>query len=270
MAKYLGETGLIYLWSKIKTWVSNYTKITSSTGKDTITAGNNSVDVYDWAQASTKPSYTVDELSDGTTYKRYSNTEKTKLSGIATGAEVNQNAFSNIKVGSTTIAADGKTDTLELVAGTSVTLTPDATNDKVTIGISTGAVPIATTTTPKMDGTAAVGSETKWAKGDHVHPSDTSKVSVSDTITESQINALFTTTTISFTIAGTTYQATSGMTWENWVSSNYNTGGFSLDGSSIYQSSSSKYVNYNSQEVQSTDTIVADASYTLNFSEDTE
>ena len=59
--------------------------------------------------------------------------EKTKLSGIASGAEVNQNAFSNVKVGSTTVAADGKTDTLELVAGSNVTLTPDATNDKVTI-----------------------------------------------------------------------------------------------------------------------------------------
>ena len=48
-------------------------------------------------------------------------------------AEVNQNAFSNVKVGSTTVAADSKTDTLELVAGTNITLTPDATNDKVTI-----------------------------------------------------------------------------------------------------------------------------------------
>ena len=36
-------------------------------------------------------------------------------------------------------------------------------------------VPSATTTTPKMDGTAAVGSETKWAKGDHIHPTDTSR-----------------------------------------------------------------------------------------------
>lgn len=59
--------------------------------------------------------------------------DKSKLNGIATGAEVNQNAFSNVKVGSTTIAADSKTDTLTLVAGSNVTLTPDATNDKVTI-----------------------------------------------------------------------------------------------------------------------------------------
>lgn len=57
----------------------------------------------------------------------------TKLNGIATGAQVNQNAFSNITVGSTTIAADSKTDTLTLVAGNNVTLTPDATNDKITI-----------------------------------------------------------------------------------------------------------------------------------------
>ena len=39
-----------------------------------------------------------------------------------------------------------------------------------------------TTTTPKMDGIAAVGSETKYAKGDHVHPSDTSRVPVTRTI----------------------------------------------------------------------------------------
>lgn len=62
-----------------------------------------------------------------------SSTDKSKLDGIASGAEVNQNAFGNVKVGSTTIAADGKTDTLELVAGSNVTLTPDGTNDKVTI-----------------------------------------------------------------------------------------------------------------------------------------
>lgn len=49
---------------------------------------------------------------------------------------VNQNAFSNIKVGSTTVAADSKTDTLELVAGSNIVLTPDATYDKVTIAVN--------------------------------------------------------------------------------------------------------------------------------------
>ncbi len=74
----------------------------------------------------------------------------TKLNGIATGAEVNQNAFSNVKVGSTTVAADAKTDTLELVAGSNVTLTPDATNDKVTIAATD------TTALGSMTGTLGV------------------------------------------------------------------------------------------------------------------
>ena len=105
-----------------------------------------------------------------------SSADKTKLNGVATGAEVNQNAFSNVKVGSTTIAADGKTDTLELVAGTNITLTPDATNDKVTIAAS-GVTPASAT--PKMDGTGAVGTSAKYAREDHVHPSDTKKVDTS-------------------------------------------------------------------------------------------
>lgn len=176
MAKYLGETGLVYLWGKIKTWVGNYTKITSTTGKDTITAGNNSIDVYDWAQASTKPSYTQDEITEGTTNKPFTATEKTKLSGIESGAEVNQNAFSNIKVGSTTVAADGKTDTVEFV-GSGITITPDATNDKITFTAPSGVSPY--TSNPAMNGTASAGSSDLYSRGDHVHPSDTSKVSTS-------------------------------------------------------------------------------------------
>lgn len=56
-----------------------------------------------------------------------------KLNGIATGAQANQNAFSNVKVGTTIVAADNATDTLEIVAGTNISITPDSTNDKVTI-----------------------------------------------------------------------------------------------------------------------------------------
>lgn len=65
-----------------------------------------------------------------------STTDKTKLDGIATGAEVNQNAFSNVKVGDVTVSADSKTDTLTLVAGSNVTITPDTANDKITIASS--------------------------------------------------------------------------------------------------------------------------------------
>ncbi|HHV62136.1 MAG TPA: hypothetical protein GXX51_05800 [Firmicutes bacterium] len=69
-----------------------------------------------------------------------SGADKAKLDGIQAGAEVNQNAFSQIKVGATTIDADSKTDTLELVAGANIALTPDATNDRLTIAV-TGTVP---------------------------------------------------------------------------------------------------------------------------------
>lgn len=47
--------------------------------------------------------------------------------------QVNQNAFSYVKVGNTSIAADNATDTLTMVASTNITITPDAANDKITI-----------------------------------------------------------------------------------------------------------------------------------------
>lgn len=49
---------------------------------------------------------------------------------------VNQNAFSNVKVGATTVTADSATDILEFVAGSNIVLTPDATNDKITIAVN--------------------------------------------------------------------------------------------------------------------------------------
>lgn len=53
--------------------------------------------------------------------------------------------FSNVKVGSTTITADSINDTLTLVAGSNITLTPDATNDKVTIAAKDTTYTAATT-----------------------------------------------------------------------------------------------------------------------------
>lgn len=109
----------------------------------------------------------------------YTTTEKNKLAGIASGAQVNQNAFSNIVVGSTTISSDTATDTLTLV-GSNVTLTPDATNDTVTIGITKsnvttalGYTPPTTNTTYDVVSTTANGlapkrdgSTTKFLRGD--------------------------------------------------------------------------------------------------------
>lgn len=61
-------------------------------------------------------------------------TDGTKLDGIASGAEVNQNAFSLVAVsGQPTIYADSKTDYLTLASGSNVTITTNATTDTVTI-----------------------------------------------------------------------------------------------------------------------------------------
>lgn len=57
------------------------------------------------------------------------------------------------------------------------TKTSELTNDSgyiTSADVPEGAA--ASTTTPKMDGTAATGIETAFARGDHVHPSDTTKV----------------------------------------------------------------------------------------------
>jgi len=133
----------------------------------------------------------------------YTTAEKNKLAGITAGAEPNQNAFSTVSVAGTSLAADSKTDTLTITAGDNVTLTPTASSDSFVIAATDTTYPEATatkggvltdaqavklngiaadatknsasTTTPKMDGTAAVGSETAYAKGDHVHPTDTSR-----------------------------------------------------------------------------------------------
>lgn len=97
-------------------------------------------------------------------------TDKSKLDGIAAGAQTNQNAFANVKVGATTVAADNPTETLELIAGTNITLTPNATNDSVTI---TNSTPTATSSVAglmsasdkgKLDGVAA-------GANNYIHPS---------------------------------------------------------------------------------------------------
>lgn len=115
--------------------------------------------------------------------------------GVESGAEVNQNAFSNIKVGSTTVAADTKTDTLELVAGTNVTLTPDATNDQVTIAAShptytqfTGEP--TTNSTPGFGSTFTISQISQSTTGQVSGTSRTIKIP--NTVASSGINGLMT------------------------------------------------------------------------------
>lgn len=62
-------------------------------------------------------------------------------------------------------------------------------------------IPAASITTPKAPGTAAVGTENKYARGDHTHPSDTTKLDKSGDASN---------TTIAYTEASTTAKLSSG------------------------------------------------------------
>lgn len=62
--------------------------------------------------------------------------DKTKLDGIANGAEVNQNAFSTVQVGNSgefTFSATSKEDKLTITAGTGVTITMDREKKVISI-----------------------------------------------------------------------------------------------------------------------------------------
>lgn len=106
---------------------AQYTKLTGiENGADKTDA-----DAVKAAGAFMKATDTLDSVADGTTYVKMKATERTKLEGLAAGAEVNQNAFAKVKVGETTITAGAKQDTLEIEAGEGVTIT--ASGKKVTI-----------------------------------------------------------------------------------------------------------------------------------------
>ena len=142
MAKnYLDKTGLALVWEKIKNALSG--KVDKVDGK-------------------------------GLSSNDYTSTEKTKLANVASGAQVN--VLEGIQKNGDTVQIVNK------IANISVpTKTSDITNDSgfiTTSDIPEGAA--ASTTTPAMDGTAATGSELAFARGDHVHPTDTSRAAASD------------------------------------------------------------------------------------------
>lgn len=72
------------------------------------------------------------------------------------------------------VPVSGATAYINLGDGLSV----DDSGNKVTISAD---IPSAGSTAPKMDGTAAVGTSTDYARADHVHPTDTSRAAASHT-----------------------------------------------------------------------------------------
>ena len=99
-----------------------------------------------------------------------SSSDFSKLAAITTGAQ--PNVIEVVKKNGTALTITNKAVDISVPTKTS-----DITNDSgfiTTSDIPEGAA--ASTTTPKMDGTATVGTELAFARGDHIHPSDTTKV----------------------------------------------------------------------------------------------
>ena len=117
------------------------------------------------------------ETGKGLSSNDYTANEKTKLANIAVGAQIN--VLEGIQVNGSSITPTNK------IANISVpTKTSDITNDSGFItssDIPEGSA--ASTTTPLMDGTATTGTELAFARGDHVHPTDTSRAAASDLTT---------------------------------------------------------------------------------------
>lgn len=122
MGKFLGLTGLQHFWDRIK----DYAKITTVNNQATITIGENSITPVPVTRTVNGHALNGDVTVTASDI------------GVESGAEVNQNAFSNIKVGNSTIAADAKQDTVEVIAGTDITITPDTTNDSFTVAVTNG------------------------------------------------------------------------------------------------------------------------------------
>ena len=98
-----------------------------------IEAGADKTDAQNVAAAGAfmKASDSADDIKDGSSKCVMTHAERSKLIHVAAGAEVNQNAFSKVKVGTTTLSATAKTDTLAIEAGEGVTL--EATGKTVTV-----------------------------------------------------------------------------------------------------------------------------------------
>ena len=173
----------------IATGANKYSHPTSS-GNKHIPSGGSSDQILRWSADGTA----VWGADNNTTYSAattsaaglMSAADKTKLDGIAANANnyilpAATTVLGGVKTTSTVTSTSGltacpiidgtvyykDTNTTYSVATQSASGLMSA-NDKKTLDGMT-----ATTTTPKAAGTAAVGSETKYARGDHVHPAQT-------------------------------------------------------------------------------------------------
>lgn len=100
------------------------------------TEWKNVVRVFAAAVTTNATSVTKIEYMNNAAAVEMTDAEKEKLSGIEDKAEVNQNAFSKVKIGDKELVAAVKQAVFELIAGDNIKITPDADGSKITIDIA--------------------------------------------------------------------------------------------------------------------------------------
>ena len=126
--------------------------------------------LYLWQKI--KGAFVAKESGKGLSTNDFTTELKNKLDGIEAQAQKNVKPDWSASAGSATEILNKPT-------------IPSKTSDLINDAnfITAEQVPegsVASNVTPKMDGTASVGVDTGFARGDHVHPSDTSKANAAD------------------------------------------------------------------------------------------
>lgn len=172
--------------SAVQSVTSTTTPVTATTSGSTVTVthdtsgvtagakGDTTAQTPTWGATFKALSGTVDSYGHLTAFGEHtvtipSSTATQSASGLMSASDkaaldnlvaTSGNSFGIVKVGTTDIAADTTSDTLEIVAGDAVSLTPDATNDRLTISHSSygtaGTAGQTTGQTPAFGATANV------------------------------------------------------------------------------------------------------------------
>lgn len=162
--KYLDDSGLSHLWSIIK---STFALVGHTHTKSQIT---------DFPTSMTPTSHTHGAITNAGAISTNEDIATGDKLTIVDSSDSNKVKGTNLSFDTETSGTDKKALTQ---AGTWQTF---LTASDVPEGAS------ASSTTPKMDGTATVGTETAFARGDHIHPSDTSKIGKSETLVTAYAN----------------------------------------------------------------------------------
>lgn len=218
--KYLDETGLSYFWGKVKAFFTPdtnplapgtadkgssskfarqdhvhpaQTSVSGNAGTATKLANANQIDGLAFDGSSTIVHYATCSIAAGTAAKTASfptgvNPGYSLITGLRVAVKfsyantANNPTLNVANLGAKNIYHNGAQITTgsnkALLAGT-VEFVYDGANWQL-VGNYVNSTYTAASATPLMDGTGAVGSSAKYAREDHVHPSDTSKVTVEE------------------------------------------------------------------------------------------